>query len=130
MVDVEDDATDLVDDDLTVLANDEVGLVKDFDVSGSDLSFLTTFAVLAAGLDELIDPVALLTDLSCNLEFSFPLGLVPEDAVLAPPPTLDLVTTLDDLLFTFLARAESPSEESLEFDSDLSDMVESVLCTI
>ena len=124
MVDVEDDATDLVDDDLTVLANEEVGLVKDFDVSGSD--FLTTFAVLAEGLDELIDPVALLTDLSCNLEFSFPLGLVPEDAVLAPP-TLDLVTTLDDLLFTFLARAESPSEESLEFDSDLSDMVESVL---
>ena len=128
MVDVEDDATDLVDDDLTVLANDEVGLVNDFDDSGSD--FLTTFAVLAEGLDELIDPVALLTDLSCNLEFSFPLGLVPEDAVLAPPPTLDLVTTLDDLLFTFLARAESPSEESLEFDSDLSDMVESVLCTI
>ena len=128
MVDVEDDATDLVDDDLTVLANDEVGLVKDFDVSGSD--FLTTFAVLAAGFDELIDPVALLTDLSCNLQFSFPLGLVPEDAVLAPPPTLDLATTLDDLLLTFLARAESPSEESLEFDSDLSDMVESVLCTI
>ena len=128
MVDVEDDATDLVDDDLTVLANDEVGLVKDFDVSGSD--FLTTFAVLAEGLDELIDPVALLTDLSCNLQFSFPLGLVPEDAVLAPPPTLDLATTLDDLLLTFLARAESPSEESLEFDSDLSDMVESVLCTI
>ena len=125
MVDVEDDATDLVEDDLTVLANDEVGLVKDFNVSGSD--FLTTFAVLAEGLDELIDPVALLTDLSCNLEFSFPLGLVPEDAVLAPPPTLDLVTTLDDLLVTFLARAESPSEESLEFDSDLSDMVESVL---
>ena len=128
MVDVEDDATDLVDDDLTVLANDEVGLVKDFDVSGSD--FLTTFAVLAEGLDELIDPVALLTDLSCNLEFSFPLGLVPEDAVFVAPPTLDLVTTLDDLLFTFLARPESPSEESLEFDSDLSDMVESVLCTI